>query len=107
MQEAMAGIDLFALYRRVRRPLMIARALRPNPSTPGLPWVDELMAAYVKGLHADLDELARTQPWVEVAGVEATHAMLLERPREVAELVAGFVARVAAPGGTGAGSQRG
>ncbi len=34
MQEAMAGIDLFGLYRRVRRPLLIARALRPNPSTP-------------------------------------------------------------------------
>ncbi|OKI09714.1 hypothetical protein A6A06_03380 [Streptomyces sp. CB02923] len=95
MQEAMAEIDLFGLYRRLRRPLLIGRALRPNPSTPGMPWVDEMMAAYVKGLHADLDELARTQPWVEVAGVDATHAMLLERPREVADLVLGFVARVA------------
>src|SRR2546423_1164755 len=30
-QEAMAGLDPFALYRRVTRPLLIARALRPNP----------------------------------------------------------------------------
>ncbi|MFH8406961.1 alpha/beta fold hydrolase [Streptomyces sp. NPDC018019] len=94
MQAAMAEIDLFGLYRRVRKPLLIARALRPNPSTPGMPWVDELMAAYVKGLHVELDELARTETWVEVAGVDATHAMLLERPEEVAELVAGFVERV-------------
>ncbi|KOT58843.1 hypothetical protein ADK44_19460 [Streptomyces rimosus subsp. rimosus] len=71
MQEAMAGIDLFGLYRRVRKPLLIVRALRPNPSTPGMPWMDELMAAYVKGLHADLDELARTERWVEVGGVDA------------------------------------
>ncbi len=94
MQEAMAGLDLFGLYRRVPKPLLIARALRANPSAPGMPWVDELMAAYVKGLHADLDELARSEAWVEVAGVDATHAMLLERPREVADLVADFVRRV-------------
>ncbi len=54
------------------------------------------MAAYVKGLHADLDELARSERWVEVVGVDATHAMLLQRPREVAGLVADFVRRVGA-----------
>ncbi len=94
MQEAMAGIDLFEVYRGVRRPLLIGRALRPNPPTPGMPWVDELMAAYVQGLRADLEELARAQPWVEVVGVDATHAMLLEKPREVAEVVEGFVTRL-------------
>ncbi|KOT90554.1 aromatic ring-opening dioxygenase LigA, partial [Streptomyces rimosus subsp. pseudoverticillatus] len=97
---------LFGLYRRVRKPLLIVRALRPNPSTPGMPWMDELMAAYVKGLHAELDELARTERWVEVAGVDATHAMLLERPREVAGLVADFVRRVGA-GEWGVPPQRG
>ncbi|WP_432145460.1 alpha/beta fold hydrolase [Streptomyces sp. bgisy084] len=91
-QEAMAGIDLFALYRRVTRPLLIARALRPNPSVPGMPpWFDAMMAAYVRGLARDLAELARTRPRVTVAGVDGTHAMLLERPEEVAGLVSGFV----------------
>ncbi|WP_405841219.1 alpha/beta hydrolase [Streptomyces platensis] len=91
-QEAMAGIDLFALYRRVTRPLLIARSLRPNPPVPGMPpWVDELMAAYVQGLARDLAELARTRPQVTVAGVDGTHAMLLERPEDVAGLVSGFV----------------
>lgn len=92
-QEAMAGLDLFALYRRVARPLLIARSLRPNPPVPGAPpWFDELMAAYGEGLRRDLGELARTAERVTVAGVDATHAMLLERPREIAELVSGFVA---------------
>ncbi|MEU8784121.1 alpha/beta hydrolase [Streptomyces sp. NPDC048637] len=91
-QEAMAGTDLFALYRRVTRPLLIARALRPHLPVPGIPpWFDALMAAYVKGLARDLAELARTRPQVTVAGVDGTHAMLLERPAEVAGLVTGFV----------------
>ncbi len=92
-QEAMAGLDLFALYRRITRPLLIARALRPNPPVPGVPpWFDALMAAYTEGLRRDLDELARTQERVTVAGVDATHAMLLERPAEIAALVTRFVA---------------
>lgn len=90
-QQAMAGIDLFTLYRRVTRPLLIARALRPNPSVPGMPpWFDQMMAAYVRGLARDLAELARTRPQVTVAGVDGTHAMLLERPEDVAGLVSGF-----------------
>ncbi|MEW9515869.1 alpha/beta fold hydrolase [Streptomyces tubercidicus] len=92
-QEAMAALDLFALYRRVNRPLLIARALRPHPPVPGAPsWFDDLMAAYARGLERDLEELARTRPQVTVAGVDGTHAMQLERPAEIAELVAGFVA---------------
>lgn len=91
-QQAMVGIDLFTLYRRVTRPLLIARALRPNPSVPGMPpWFDQMMAAYVRGLARDLAELARTRPQVTVAGVDGTHAMLLERPEDVAGLVSGFV----------------
>lgn len=49
------------------------------------------MAAYVRGLAQDLADLARSRPQVTVAGVDGTHAMLLERPAEVAELVSGFV----------------
>lgn len=99
-QREMAALDLFALYRRVTRPLLIARALRSNPPVPGMPpWFDEMMAAYTEGLRRDLGELARTCPCVTVAGVDGTHAMLLERPAEVAGLVAGFVATVAGKSG--------
>ncbi|MFJ9420228.1 alpha/beta fold hydrolase [Streptomyces sp. NPDC101227] len=97
-QEAMAGLDLFGLYRRVTRPLLIARALRPNPPVPGAPpWFDELMGAYQEGLRRDLDELAGEREWVSVTGVDATHAMLLERPAEIAELVSGCVAAAHGP----------
>ncbi|MFI0903860.1 alpha/beta fold hydrolase [Streptomyces sioyaensis] len=100
VQEELAGLDLFALYRRVTRPLLIARALRPNPPMPGMPpWFDALMAAYARGLARDLDALARIRPHVTVAEVDGTHAMVLERPEEIAGLVGGFVAG-ALPGGT-------
>ncbi|MET9295216.1 alpha/beta hydrolase [Streptomyces sp. NPDC003077] len=95
MHAAMAGLDLFARYAGVCRPLLIVRALRPNPSVPGVPWFDELMAAYTKGLARDLERLGRDHPQVTVAGVDGTHAMPLERPGEVAELISGFVRRAA------------
>ncbi|OIK03745.1 alpha/beta fold hydrolase [Streptomyces monashensis] len=90
---AMDELDLFALYRRARSPLLICRAARPNPPTPGLPWFDELMSAYAEGLSRDLRELARTQPHVTVADIDATHAMLLERPGDVATRILSFTER--------------
>lgn len=88
------SLDLFALFRRMDRPLLLGRALRPVPSIPGLDWFDELMAAYAKGLARDLTELADSRPEVTVADLDATHAMLLENPRPVADAILGFAARL-------------
>lgn len=93
MLAEMDALDLFALYRAVRRPLLICRARRRNPVVPGLEWFDELMAAYGKGLGRDLAELARSRPEITVEEVDATHAMLLEAPRQVAERILAFAAR--------------
>ncbi|MFD3373211.1 MULTISPECIES: alpha/beta fold hydrolase [unclassified Streptomyces] len=86
------SLDLFALFRRMDRPLLLGRALRPVPSTPGLDWFDELMAAYAKGLARDLAELADSRAEVTVADIDGTHAMLLENPRPVADAILGFAA---------------
>ncbi|MFD3311962.1 alpha/beta fold hydrolase [Streptomyces sp. NPDC058694] len=86
------SLDLFALFRRMDRPLLLGRALRPVPSTPGLDWFDELMAAYAKGLARDLAELADSRAEVTVADIDGTHAMLLENPRQVADAILGFAA---------------
>ncbi|MEU6509019.1 hypothetical protein [Streptomyces sp. NPDC046942] len=71
---------------------------RPNPAAPGLPRFDELMTAYAKRLSRDLREPARTQPHVTVEGIAATHAMLLERPEEVAAQILGFTESVGGRG---------
>ncbi|WP_329027053.1 hypothetical protein [Streptomyces sp. NBC_00690] len=57
-------------------------------------WLDELLVEYGKGLDEDLAALtaARGVERVRVVELDATHAMLLEEPLEVAELVAGFLA---------------
>ncbi|NSC25364.1 alpha/beta hydrolase [Streptomyces albus subsp. chlorinus] len=93
MLAAMDQLDLFGVYRRLTCPLLICRAARPNPPTPGLPWFDALMAAYATGLARDLARLATTHPHVTVEEVDATHAMLLERPDDVAALILTFAAR--------------
>ncbi|WP_369230104.1 alpha/beta fold hydrolase [Streptomyces sp. R21] len=90
MLDAVDLLDLFALFRRMTRPLLLGRALRPVPSTPGMEWFDELMAAYAKGLARDLAELAEERPGVTVAEIDGTHAMLLENPGQVADTILGF-----------------
>lgn len=95
MLDAMDALDLFALFRRVPRPLLLVRALRRVAPTPGAEWLDEMMEAYGHGLARDLAELASERAGViAVEGVEATHAMLLEAPERVAALVRDFVARL-------------
>jgi pimeloyl-ACP methyl ester carboxylesterase len=90
MLDAVDLLDLFALFRRMTRPLLLGRALRPVPSTPGMEWFDELMAAYAKGLARDLAQLAEERPGVTVAEIDGTHAMLLENPGQVADTILGF-----------------
>lgn len=94
MLDAMDALDLFALFRRAPCPLLLVRALRRVPPAPGTEWLDGLMEAYGRGLARDLTELAAERANVTVEGVEATHAMLLEAPERVAELIRGFVGRL-------------
>ncbi|MER5768517.1 alpha/beta fold hydrolase [Streptomyces sp. NPDC001985] len=93
MLDALDALDVFALLRRVPCPLLVVRARRELPGTPGMEWLDELLREYGKGLDRDLAALTadRGPERVRVADIDATHAMLLEEPAEVAELVAGFL----------------
>ncbi|MGW5481368.1 alpha/beta fold hydrolase [Streptomyces sp. NPDC004008] len=84
------SLDLFALFRRMTAPLLLVRARRQVPRVPGLDWFDHMRAAYAKGLARDLAALAEERPNVTVTPVDATHAMLLENPRAVAEAILDF-----------------
>ncbi|MGQ4386781.1 alpha/beta fold hydrolase [Streptomyces sp. SAS_270] len=88
--DAVDSLDLFALFRRMNRPLLLGRALRAVPSRPGMEWFDELMTAYAKGLARDLAELAAERAQVMVVEIDGTHAMLLENPRAVADAILSF-----------------
>ncbi|MEU9470605.1 alpha/beta hydrolase [Streptomyces avermitilis] len=90
MLDLIESLDLFALFRRMTRPLLLGCALRPAASVPGMKWFDDLMAAYARGLARDLTELAVQRPHVTLAQIDSTHDMLLENPRAVADVVLGF-----------------
>jgi pimeloyl-ACP methyl ester carboxylesterase len=92
MIGAMESLDLFALFKRMTTPLLLVRAERTVPSVPDLDWFEPMMAAYGKGLARDLAALAEECPHVTVVGIDATHAMLLENPRMVADAILGFAA---------------
>ncbi|MFJ8008583.1 alpha/beta fold hydrolase [Streptomyces fagopyri] len=86
------SLDLFALFARMDRPLLLGRALRPVPPVPGKEWFDDLMTAYGKGLARDLAALAEQRARVRVVGIDGTHAMLLENPGAVADAILAFAA---------------
>ncbi|MEU0843635.1 alpha/beta hydrolase [Streptomyces sp. NPDC005962] len=90
MLDALDALDMFPVYRRATRPLLIVRGTRLADQGPELAWFDELMAAYLKGLEAELGALAADQPRIVVHALDASHAMPLERPRALAELVRSF-----------------
>ncbi|BAC75186.1 aromatic ring-opening dioxygenase LigA [Streptomyces avermitilis] len=90
MLDFIESLDLFALFRRMTRPLLLGCALRPAASVPGLKWFDDLMAAYARGLARDLAELAAQRPDVTLAQIDSTHDMLLENPRAVADAILDF-----------------
>ncbi|MFD8422192.1 alpha/beta fold hydrolase [Streptomyces sp. NPDC059466] len=86
------SLDLFGLFARLDRPLLLGRALRPGPPVAGKEWFDDLMTAYGKGLARDLAALAELRAHVRVVGIDGTHAMLLENPGAVAGAVLAFAA---------------
>jgi pimeloyl-ACP methyl ester carboxylesterase len=90
MLDQMDQLDLFPVYRRLDRPVLLVRAGRLVAQGGPLAWFDELMTAYVKGLDRDLGELAAGHPHITLATLDGSHAMLLERPRAVAELIRSF-----------------
>ncbi|MDX3230020.1 alpha/beta hydrolase [Streptomyces sp. ME19-01-6] len=91
MLDRMKELDLFPVYRRLTRPVLIVRAGRLVAQGGPLAWFDELMAAYVKGLDRDLRRLAAAHPHITLHTVDdASHAMLLERPHAVAGLIRSF-----------------
>ena len=94
MLAAIDALDLFALFRKTTRPLLLGRALGPVPPLPEMEWFSELMTAYADGLAQDLTRLTATTPTITVAQIDGTHAMLLENPRAVAAAVLDFTERI-------------
>lgn len=82
--------DAIGSFGGVACPFLVVLATRDVPGTPQD--LTELMAAHRRGVRRDLDALAGHRPNVTVTAIDASHGMVAERPREVADLILGFLA---------------
>jgi pimeloyl-ACP methyl ester carboxylesterase len=88
LRKAMGELDVIPVYRRSRCPLLVALATRDLPEQQ--PFHD-LYAAYRRGFEERLAEAAEDTPGLTVAHIEgAGHAMVTERPAELARLIMDF-----------------
>ncbi|GAB3971683.1 alpha/beta hydrolase [Plantactinospora veratri] len=90
LRLAMESLDLVPAYRAVRCPLLLVLATVDMPEQ--RPFHD-LYAAHRRRV---LERLAtvRDNPWLEVVPLDgASHAMVAERPRQLADLVTEFLSR--------------
>ena len=97
-QEFLAD-EMFALFERVRSPLLVCAATAELPVMTGdegaqEPFADEmaeLMAAYRRGIDRDIAAVSAVNPHVTFTKVEASHGMLFEQPAELADLIRKFL----------------
>ncbi|MCO5991822.1 alpha/beta fold hydrolase [Actinoallomurus rhizosphaericola] len=92
LRTAMEALDVIPVYRRVRCPLLVAVATEDLPEQRPF---QELYAAYRRGFERRLAEAAEANPALQMVRVEgASHAMVAERPAELAKLITEFADRV-------------
>ncbi|GAB3985169.1 hypothetical protein GCM10029978_097180 [Actinoallomurus acanthiterrae] len=88
LRTALETLDVIPVYRRVRCPLLVAVATEDLPEQRPF---EELYAAYRRNFERRLAEAAEANPAVRVVRVEgASHAMVAERPGELAKLIGAF-----------------
>ena len=84
-------LDLLDLNARVHCPLLIFIVTTPFWVT-SPPWVQEVMAAYRTGPTTDLARLADQLPNVCITSIDASHALIVERPQVIADAIIDFLA---------------
>lgn len=92
LRLAMAELDLLPAYRDVRCPLLLVLATEDMPEQRQF---HELYAAHRRRIMERLDTV-RDNPWLRILPLDgASHAMVAERPGQLAALVADFLADAA------------
>ena len=94
LTDALESLDMMELWASVACPLLVINADQAADwQAAGQPeWMPEFMAAYRRGLTIKLSELAERTPLVTFEVFDGDHGLLLNKPKETAELVRGFLA---------------
>lgn len=104
MMEDTFGFDVFQLYPDVRCPVLIVCAGADLPQGMVPEKFMGFLSARRDGVLRNLEQLSKSVPMLRVTAVNAAHAMIIERPREVADAIALFLGGDGGDGG-GAASQ--
>ena len=83
VRAAMDDTDMFAGFERLRCPFLLVVGTEPMPAQEAFA---ELTAAWRRGLGEAIDRLTARRPDLRVRSIKASHAMLVERPDELADL---------------------
>lgn len=89
------GLDLLATYREVRVPLLVinAHGARTGLSARLMKDPEDYAGAFRAGIRRDVTALSQVNGHVELAEIDASHALVRTHPQETAALMAGFLKR--------------
>lgn len=94
VRREVGALDLFAMYRELRCPLLVFNATATEDRRLMRLWAGEgvaLAEAFRKGLVRDLAALAAERPRTEVATVDASHMLIRTHPELVAQRIREFL----------------
>jgi pimeloyl-ACP methyl ester carboxylesterase len=89
LRTLMNGLDLDPILAATRCPLLVVLATRDLPQQE----FAELYAAYRRGVAERVAAAARIAPAMQLVQVDASHAMLVEQPEQLAALIGDFLDR--------------
>ncbi|NDL59580.1 alpha/beta fold hydrolase [Phytoactinopolyspora mesophila] len=84
--------DSLPVFAELTMPVLLVLATNSVPQVPAE--LEPLMTAFRAGLRRDVDVLIAANPSISIHEMDASHAMLSEKPADVAESITSFVARV-------------
>jgi len=90
LRTAPEFVDALPVFAEVTSPFLIVLATRNLPVPPDLVG---LMDAHRAGLRRDLAELTARRPNLHVHELDASHAMVVERPTDLATIINDFIPR--------------
>lgn len=88
VRTAMDAIDMFAEFARIRCPFLLVVGTEMMPAQEAFA---ELTRAHQRGIAAAVRELVAARPDLRIEWITASHAMLVERPDDLAKLTLGML----------------
>lgn len=91
LSQAVAQLDIFALTRRVRCPLLFLEAIEPQPTSRGGDGATDLMQTWREGVRLAIEQIAQDHPNVAWRGLQGDHMLVPNQAAAVADALLRFI----------------